>query len=991
MSDSPASASPSRTPTLLLRLAALFRPDTLRGRFAVTALLLLGLFALLAGIMGRRVTEATGDNTVSLIDRHDILMLTRDMSNDMWEIEQVLETYMLSPGPERRSKFNAYLDHLIDDSAILLRNRWLQRTPEVRSKSEHLQANLLQLKTDANTLLAVRADPARMFPAIPTIRAEMYPGVERFLSYGALAVDDGKNNPAAPGQIEVVQLYYDTQYAWARMLAAHRAFIGDRFGVFSDSTVDGMNTQATNVNLFAGHVEENLAKLKELERKKMLLPQQEISLAAMQDLNRRWVGAWQKTSAIWTGERWRVDTWLLDTHVRPQIARVWENIRDIETDTNDHSSADLTLMIQLAQNLSGSMWLLVLAGVLSALLLLLILEIQIRRPIARVVSALKAEAAGITDTPLPATRLAETRELTQAFDRMRHEVHAREDRLRAILDNALEAIITIDDRGRIESFNPAAERLFGYTAAEAVGRNVSLLMPEPMRSEHDGYMRRYRDTGTARILGRERETTGQDKSGRTFPISLKTSEMAVGGRRLFVGMISDISERMQTIEDLRRLAERDGLTGLHNRSYFLGELERVVERTHRAGKSDCALLYIDLDQFKYVNDTLGHAAGDKLLIEAANILRQRVRKSDIVARYGGDEFTVLICNTEPGFVERVADSFRRHLGEYEFRHAGQSVTIGCSIGVALIDANVTNAADVFSRADLACHLAKRGGRNRVHLYVADDGQKVESMAHDMGWSRLLREAIEHDRFLLYSQPIADVRSRQVVGHEILLRMQDGQGEIILPSGFLPAAERFGLSYEIDCWVIENTIASIAAARERRTGIYYAINLSAQSLGMPQICNLIENAIARHGIDPASLLFEVTENAAIADLSASSLLLSGLRDLGCRTALDDFGSGMSSFAYLRELPVDIVKIDGRFVRSLATNTVDQAMVRAMNDIAHALGKQTTAEFAETEDACRILAEIGVDYMQGFHFGRPESLAAVTRNEAIVAASWNRSSH
>ncbi|MDH4133908.1 MAG: EAL domain-containing protein [Gammaproteobacteria bacterium] len=983
MSDSSIPALLRRLPGSLRRLVLLLRPDTLLGRIVMTSLLLLGMFALVAGILGQRVSEATGENATALLDRNNVLMLTRDMSNDLWEIEQHLEGYMLTPDQNKQVKMDSYLVHLIDDNTILLRSNWVHRTPSVRIKAEHLQADLLRVKKEIHELMAVRIDPIRAYPAMPTIRGEMSPRAERFLSYTALALEEGKNNLQAPGQIETVHLYYDTLYAWSRVLAAHRAFIAQRFGIFNDAGSGAMKPQADDINLFLGRVETNIEKLRTLEKKKMLLPQQEISLDAMQETNRDWVAGWRTTAAIWNSERWRVDTWMLENSVRPHIAEAWEYIHAIEAEANDHSAADLALFIQLAQGLSGSLWLFLLAGILSGLLLLLILETQIRRPIARVVAALKAETTGITNTPLPASRLAETRELTQAFDRMRQEVHAREDRLRAILDNSVESIITIDDHGVIESFNPAAEHLFGYSAAEVVGQNVKLLMPEPMRSEHDGHLQRYLATGAARILGRERETTGMDKSGRTFPISLKTSEMHVGGRRLFAGMISDISERIQTIEDLRQLAERDGLTGLHNRSYFLGELERVVERARRHGKSDCALLYIDLDQFKYVNDTLGHAAGDKLLIEAAKILRQRVRKSDIVARYGGDEFTVLICDTEPDFVERVADSFRQHLGEYEFRHAGQSVTIGCSIGVALIDGGVTSAAEVFSRADLACHLAKRGGRNRVRLYVADDSRNVENMAVDIGWSRRLRDAIEQNHFQLYAQPIVDAKSRRVVAREILLRLHDEQGQIILPSGFLPAAERFGLSYEVDCWVIEQTIATIAAAHDPAHSIHYAINLSAQSLGMPQICNLIENTLGLYGVDGSLLLFEVTENAAIADLSASALLLNGLRALGCRTALDDFGSGMSSFAYLRELPVDIVKIDGRFIKHLAANDVDQAMVRAMNDIAHALGKQTTAEFVENEDTCRILADIGVDTLQGFHLGRPENFSDVLARGVVVA--------
>lgn len=247
------------------------------------------------------------------------------------------------------------------------------------------------------------------------------------------------------------------------------------------------------------------------------------------------------------------------------------------------------------------------------------------------------------------------------------------------------------------------------------------------------------------------------------------------------------------------------------------------------------------------------------------------------------------------------------------------------------------------------------------------------MSLDMGWSRRIREAIEQNRFVLACQPIVSTAARAVTTYEVLIRMQDENGGLIMPGGFLPTAERFGLSFDIDRWVIVNAIDTLAEQRRTQTDLCYTINLSAQTLNTPMICDLVQERLQATGLEPAALIFEITETAAISDLSAASSLLARLRTLGCRTALDDFGSGMSSFAYLQELPVDIVKIDGRFVKHIATSAVDKAMVRAMNDIAHALGKKTIAEFVESEEAFQILIDLGVDFGQGYHLGRPDMVA------------------
>lgn len=392
----------------------------------------------------------------------------------------------------------------------------------------------------------------------------------------------------------------------------------------------------------------------------------------------------------------------------------------------------------------------------------------------------------------------------------------------------------------------------------------------------------------------------------------------------------------------------------------------------------CSLLYIDLDNFKYVNDTLGHAAGDRLIIEVAGILNKRARKSDLTARFGGDEFTVLLFDTTPMLSVQAAESFRARLADYVFKHSGDQVDIGCSIGIAGISPDTSSATHVLSQADLACHLAKRGGRNRVHLYNPDDAENVAAMSLDMGWSRRIKEAIENDRFVLACQPIINTATNEVDSYEVLIRMLDERNELIMPSGFLATADRFGLAVEIDKWVIRHAIESLARQRVNSPSLRYAINLSGRTLTTPGICELIEDEIRQNGIDPAALTFEVTETVAIADMAAAESFLARLQSMGCFTALDDFGSGMASFAYLKDLPVNSVKIDGRFVKNLAASSVDQAMVKAMNDIAHALGKQTTAEFVENEESFRLLVAYGVDFAQGYHLGRPDVTQPSTRH-------------
>lgn len=598
--------------------------------------------------------------------------------------------------------------------------------------------------------------------------------------------------------------------------------------------------------------------------------------------------------------------------------------------------------------------------------------VSITRPLDTAVTVADKVADGDWSGTIDTRGTDEFGKLLCAIDHMRNQVHARQERLETILDNAAEGIITFDERGVIEGFNHAAERLFGYTHDEIAGRDISLLIPptDP-RDKRKDYLEHFMRQEIARLIDHEGEATGRHKDGTRFPMMLKVSKIVLQGRPLYTGLVADISERKSLIEHLKHMAEHDGLTGLYNRTYFMQELERAVQRIKR-GSQACAILYIDLDNFKYVNDTLGHAAGDKLLIEIASLLNKRARKSDVVSRLGGDEFTVLLYDVRLDNVSAIADSFRRSLSDYLFVHEKERVTIGCSIGVALLTRDTESAAQALSQADIGCHIAKVGGRNRVHVFSPADQPSIATMALDIGWSQRIKEAIANDFFVLACQPVVDTRTMQIESYEVLIRLRAENGEYILPGGFMPSVERFGLSVDVDKWVIVHAIDALAARRKQEPGLRFCLNLSGPTLSDPTIAGLIIERIKAAALEPSALTLEVTETVAISDMNVAARFLTEMRTLGCRTALDDFGSGLSSFAYLRDLPVDLVKIDGRFVKNITGNPVDQAMVKAMNDIIHTLGKRTVAEWVETEEALQLLVSYGVDYVQGHYFGRPEVL-------------------
>jgi len=444
----------------------------------------------------------------------------------------------------------------------------------------------------------------------------------------------------------------------------------------------------------------------------------------------------------------------------------------------------------------------------------------------------------------------------------------------------------------------------------------------------------------------------------------------------FVMVIQDISDRHEKEELSKQLSHQaihDALTGLVNRYEFERRLKQLISSDMPNTKH--ALCYLDLDQFKVINDTCGHEAGDELLRQLSNKMISKVRKQDMLARLGGDEFGVLMENCSVEQAERVANDLRYLINDHEFVWEDKPYQLGVSIGlVPICDKNIT-VTDVLSAADAACYTAKDAGRNRIHVYDVED-EEVQKRHGEMQWISRIKKALQQDQFCLYYQPIVALKEKsKILGKlfEVLIRMQGDDGAIISPALFLPAAERYNLSTKIDRWVVEKTLKWLASQNEKDLKLTkVSINLSGNSLSDSEFLEFLLDKIAAANIDPGIICFEITETATIANLSFATHFINTLRGIGCQFALDDFGSGLSSLNYLKNLPVDYLKIDGAFVRDIVENPIDHAMVESINQIGQVMGKKTIAEFVENKEILEKLKVIGVDYVQGYHVGKPEPM-------------------
>ncbi len=449
----------------------------------------------------------------------------------------------------------------------------------------------------------------------------------------------------------------------------------------------------------------------------------------------------------------------------------------------------------------------------------------------------------------------------------------------------------------------------------------------------------------------------------------RTQELSAANKEL----LSEIAERERFEAQLVHIASHDSLTDLFNRRYFEQELGQQVELA-KSKATEGAVLFVDLDQFKDVNDTMGHVCGDELLRCVVDLLQTCLREEDVLARQGGDEFAILLPRTSPSrsraMASQIEEAIRRHVFWVERR----PLSITASVGVALFPKHGTTTAELLSNADLAMYQAKSNGRSRVEVFSPKGDWRSHSETR-LRWRNQIVEAIEHNRLMLYAQPIHDLRRGSTDDYEILLRLLTEDGQVVRPGSFMDVVEDFGLAPAVDRWVVKNSLKLIAEQHAAGNKIKLAVNLSGKSLGDGELLSLIRSQISAHSFDPAYFVPEVTETAAIANLGQAQKFIKVLKDLGCRFALDDFGVGFSSFYHLKHLPVDFLKIDGAFIKDLPRSAVDRHLVKAMVAVAQGLGKQTIAEFVGDRETVELLRSYGVDYAQGYYIGRPREVAQI----------------
>ena len=536
-----------------------------------------------------------------------------------------------------------------------------------------------------------------------------------------------------------------------------------------------------------------------------------------------------------------------------------------------------------------------------------------------------------------------------------------------------DGVITTDSKCNVEYVNPVAEELTGWKVDDASGRPIDEIFRgfhgencEPLENPLAVSIRR------DRAIKSVRPTLLIRRDGNELYIESTASPIRDGKGVVTGGVLvfHDVSESRDLNRRLSYHASHDLLTGLVNRREFENRVERAL-KSAKARETSYALLYLDLDQFKIVNDSCGHSAGDALLHQLGSLLKAKIRWRDTLARLGGDEFGVLLESCSLDEAMNTAETLRMAIGEYKFVWEERTFRLGVSIGVVPITADNEDVAALLTAADSACAAAKEAGRNRIHSFQENDIDLMRRR-REMQWAARINNALEENRFELFRQTIQPLQAQEEGAHyEILLRMRDENGGIISPGLFIEAAERYGITPSIDRWVIRSAFRwLVSEADERERLSLCSINLSGQSLGDEKFLPFVVDQFQMSGIDATKICFEITETAAIASYSQANRFINALKELGCKFALDDFGTGLSSFGYLKHFPVDFLKIDGSFVKEILHDPIDREMVRSINEIGHLTGKQTIAEFAENEEIITMLRGMGIDYAQGYGVSEPK---------------------
>jgi len=556
-----------------------------------------------------------------------------------------------------------------------------------------------------------------------------------------------------------------------------------------------------------------------------------------------------------------------------------------------------------------------------------------------------------------------------------HNLTKEKERAQTTLISIGDAVITTDAHGIIDMVNPPAEKVLGQAQESLLSQHFNQVFDnfEHSHSIDIPLIQAMHDRTT---LYSTQAITLRRRDGAEFAIEYTASPILDINNHLIGGVLTlrDVTEMNHLAAKLQFQASHDALTGLLNRREFESRLEQAIISARNENLSHI-LCYLDLDQFKVVNDTCGHSAGDELLKQLAPLLKPMIRGNDVLARLGGDEFGVLLegCLPEKGY--EIAERLKQSIKNYRFNWKNNVFEIGVSIGLVEINKNSGNLNDLMSAADSACYVAKDLGRNHIHVYRPDDAALV-SRQGEMQWLQVITNAIAKNRFTLFYQPIvptveSDNRPKM---YEFLIRLQEEDGTLVPPMAFIPAAERYNLASTLDRWVVGKAIEFLSdnSMNTVLSNCLFTINLSAQSLSDQQLLEYVLNCLEQHDTLPSQICFEITETAAIANLSSAMEFINTLRNMGCRFALDDFGSGLSSYGYLKNLNVDFIKIDGNFIQDIEKDDLNQAFVTSISQIAGIMGIQTIAEFVENEASAEFLRETGITYLQGHWLGKPRPI-------------------
>ena len=569
---------------------------------------------------------------------------------------------------------------------------------------------------------------------------------------------------------------------------------------------------------------------------------------------------------------------------------------------------------------------------------------------------------------------------------MNARLNQQHELLRVTLQSIGDAVITTDASSHVTWLNPVAERMTGWMRAEAIGRpltQVFHIVNENTRAPAENPVSACLMQG--KVAGLAKHTLLLSRNGEEFGIEDSAAPIrgedgcVLGGVLVF----HDVSEQRRLSGEMTYRATHDALTGLVNRAEFETRMRRALSSAHTEGKVH-SLLYIDLDQFKLVNDACGHSVGDQLLQRVAKLLQETVRTRDTLARLGGDEFAVILEQCSPEQAQRVAQQVCDRMEEFRFLHAERRFRIGASIGLVPLDSRWANAAAVMQAADTSCYAAKDAGRNRVHVWF-DSDTAMRARHGEMQWATRLEQALDENQFELFAQRI-DVCGavEQGLHAEVLIRLRDPQGGLIPPGAFLPAAERFHMATRIDRWVLGNVLAQLKPGVDMTALTTLCINLSGQSVGDRSFHRYAVDALAAAGPQVCQrICLEITETAAVTNMADAGVFIEQVRALGVRIALDDFGAGASSFGYLKNLKVDLLKIDGSFIRDLIDDPLDDAAVRCFVDVAAVVSVKTVAEFVDRQEVLDRVTELGIDFAQGFLLHKPEPMAQLFRSAGVTA--------